>query len=97
MVLKGWFKWEYLFDMRLVLNAQAQTLALSTRTNPDTVSVVAWTKPSNEYLEEKGYGYEYNDERDAMGREFNEEVHNNLKTNTGLDSKKPYRGIPFRN
>ena len=51
-----------------------------------------WTKPSNEYLEEKGYGYEYNDERDAMGREFNEEVHNQIKANTGLDSK-GYRGI----
>lgn len=51
-----------------------------------------WTKPSNEYLEEKGYGYEYNDESDAMGREFNEEVHNQIKANTGLDSKN-YRGI----
>ena len=43
-------------------------------------------------MEEKGYGYEYNDERDAMGREFNEEVHNQIKANTGLDSK-GYRGI----
>lgn len=54
--------------------------------------VCGHTKPSKEYMEKNGFGYEYNDERDAMGREFNEEVHNQIKANTGLDSK-GYRGI----
>lgn len=51
-----------------------------------------YTIPSDEYKEKNGYGYEYDDERDNMGREFNEEVHKNLKTVTGLDSR-GYRGI----
>lgn len=51
-----------------------------------------YAKPSKDYLEKNGYGYEYDHERDNMGREFNEEVHNKLKATTGLDSK-GYRGI----
>lgn len=48
-------------------------------------------KPSEEYLEKKGYGYEYKEE-DFMGKPFDEEVHKKLKENTGIDSKN-YRGI----
>lgn len=50
-----------------------------------------YTKPSKDYLEKNGYGYEYKEE-DAVGLEFNEEVHNRIKAETGLDSK-GYRGI----
>lgn len=51
-----------------------------------------YTKPSKDYLEKNGYGYEYNEELDGMGIEFNNEVHEKIKTETGLDSK-GYRGI----
>lgn len=50
-----------------------------------------YTKPSKDYLEKNGYGYEWKEE-DGMGLEFNEEVHNRIKAETGLDSKN-YRGI----
>ena len=51
-----------------------------------------YTKPSKDYLEKNGYGYEYNEELDGMGIEFNKEVHEKIKAETGLDSK-GYRGI----
>ena len=50
-----------------------------------------WTKPSIEFMEKNGFNYEYKEE-DAVGLEFNEEVHNRIKAETGLDSK-GYRGI----
>ena len=50
------------------------------------------TIPSEEYMEKSGWGYEYDEEFDNMGLEFNKEVHDKLKENTGLDSK-GYRGI----
>lgn len=50
------------------------------------------TIPSEEHMEKSGLGYEYNEEFDNMGLEFNKEVHDKLKENTGLDSK-GYRGI----
>lgn len=50
------------------------------------------TIPSEEYMEKSGWGYEYYEEFDNMGLEFNKEVHDKLKENTGLDSK-GYRGI----
>ena len=49
------------------------------------------TKPSKDYLEKNGFGYEWKEE-DGMGIEFNVEVHNQIKAETGLDSK-DYRGI----
>lgn len=48
--------------------------------------------PSEEHMEKSGWGYEYDEEFDNMGLEFNKEVHDKLKENTGLDSK-GYRGI----
>ena len=48
--------------------------------------------PSEEHMEKSGWGYEYDEEFDNMGLEFNKEVHNKLKENTGLDSK-GYREI----
>ena len=51
-----------------------------------------YTVPSDEYKEKSGWGYEYDEEFDNMGLEFNKEVHDKLKENTGLDSK-GYRGI----
>ena len=51
-----------------------------------------WTIPSEEHMEKSGWGYEYDEEFDNMGLEFNKEVHDKLKENTGLDSK-GYRGI----
>lgn len=51
-----------------------------------------YTKPSKDYLEKNGYGYEYNEELGGMGIEFNNEVHEKIKAETGLDSK-GYRGI----
>lgn len=51
-----------------------------------------YTKPSADFMEKNGYGYEYDDERDGMGLEFNKEIHNKIKAETGLDSK-DYRGI----
>ena len=51
-----------------------------------------FTIPSEEHMEKSGWGYEYDEEFDNMGLEFNKEVHNKLKENTGLDSK-GYRGI----
>lgn len=48
--------------------------------------------PSEEHMEKSGWGYEYDEEFDNMGSLFNEEVHNKLKEETGLDSK-GYRGI----
>lgn len=50
------------------------------------------TIPSEEYMEKTGYGYEYDEEFDSMGQEFNKEVHDKLKSFTGIDSK-GYRGI----
>lgn len=50
------------------------------------------TIPSEEHMEKSGWGYEYDEEFDNMGLEFNKEVHDKLKENTGLDSK-GYRGI----
>lgn len=52
-----------------------------------------YTVPSDEYKERNGFGYEYNEEFESMSAlDFNEEVHNKLKAETGLDSK-GYRGI----
>lgn len=51
-----------------------------------------WTIPSEDHMEKSGWGYEYDEEFDNMGLEFNKEVHDKLKENTGLDSK-GYRGI----
>lgn len=48
--------------------------------------------PSEEHMEKSGWGYEYDEEFDNMGLEFNKEIHDKLKENTGLDSK-GYRGI----
>ena len=42
-------------------------------------------------MEKNGFGYEWKEE-DGMGLEFNEEIHNRIKAETGLDSK-GYRGI----
>lgn len=53
--------------------------------------VCGHTKPSKEYMEKNGFGYEWKEE-DGMGIEFNEEVHNQIKADTGLDSK-GYRGV----
>lgn len=53
--------------------------------------VCGHTKPSKEYMEKNGFGYEWKEE-DGMGLEFNEEIHNRIKADTGLDSK-GYRGI----
>lgn len=47
---------------------------------------------SVEKMEESGYTYEYDEESDLMGMEFNDEVHARLKEVTGLDTK-GYRGI----
>ena len=54
--------------------------------------VCSYTKPSKDFLEKNGYGYEYNEELDSMGIEFNSEVHDKIKAETGLDSK-GYRGV----
>lgn len=53
--------------------------------------VCGHTKPSKEYMEKNGFGYEWKEE-DGMGIEFNEEVHSQIKADTGLDSK-GYRGV----
>lgn len=50
-----------------------------------------WTKPSIEFMEKNGFNYEWKEE-DGMGLEFNDEIHNQIKSDTGLDSKN-YRGI----
>ena len=49
--------------------------------------------PSEEHMEKSGWGYEYDEEFDSVGQEFNKEVHDKLKSLTGVDSK-GYRGIP---
>ena len=49
-----------------------------------------FTIPSDEYKEKNEY--EYDEEYDNMGSEFNDEVHAKLKANTGLDPR-GYRGI----
>lgn len=54
--------------------------------------VCGHTKPSKEYMEKNGFGYEWKEE-DGMGIEFNEEVHNQIKADTVLDGYN-YRGIP---
>lgn len=54
--------------------------------------VCGFTQPSKDFLEKNGYGYEYNEELDSMGIEFNSEVHDKIKAETGLDSK-GYRGV----
>jgi archaellum biogenesis ATPase FlaH len=48
---------------------------------------------SEEYMEKSGFGYEYDEEFDSMGQEFNKDIHDKLKSYTGVDSK-GYRGIP---
>ena len=48
-----------------------------------------FTIPSEENMQEE---YEYDEEYDNMGSEFNDEVHAKLKANTGLDPR-GYRGI----
>ena len=50
------------------------------------------TKPSKEYLEKNGFGYEWKEE-DGMGIEFNVEVHDQIKEDTVLEGYN-YRGIP---
>lgn len=48
--------------------------------------------PSDEWLEENGE-IEEKELEDIMGLEFNEEIHNELKSSTGVDTK-GYRSIP---
>lgn len=48
--------------------------------------------PSVEKMEESGFTFEYDEEYEYMGLEFNEDVHQKLKSSTGLDPK-GYRGI----
>lgn len=47
---------------------------------------------SVEKMEESGFTFEYDEEYEYMGLEFNEDVHQKLKSSTGLDPK-GYRGI----
>ena len=54
--------------------------------------VCGFTPTFKDFLEKNGYGYEYNEELDSMGIEFNSEVHDKIKAETGLDSK-GYRGV----
>ena len=56
--------------------------------------VCSHTKPSKDFLEKNGYGYEYNEELDSMGIEFNDSVHDRIKSSTVLDGR-GYRGIPL--
>ena len=55
--------------------------------------VCSYTKPSKDFLEKNGYGYEYNEELDSMGIEFNAEVHGQIKEDTVVEGYN-YRGIP---
>ena len=55
--------------------------------------VCSYTKPSKDFLEKNGYGYEYNEELDSMGIEFNAEVHDQIKEDTVVEGYN-YRGIP---
>ena len=48
--------------------------------------------PSEEHMEKSGFVYEYNEEFDNMGSLFNNEIHNQIKSETGVDTK-GYRGI----
>lgn len=48
--------------------------------------------PSVEKMEESGFTFEYDEEYEYMGLEFNEDIHQKLKSSTGLDPK-GYRGI----
>lgn len=54
--------------------------------------VCRYTIPSDEYKERSGYTFEYDEEYEYMGSEFNDEIHQKLKKSTGLDPK-GYRGI----
>lgn len=47
---------------------------------------------SVEKMEESGFTFEYDEEYEYMGLEFNEDVHKKLKASSGLDPK-GYRGI----
>lgn len=51
-----------------------------------------YTIPSVEHMEKSGYTYEYDEELDVMGREFNAEIYAQLKQVTGTDPR-GYRGI----
>lgn len=51
-----------------------------------------YTIPSEEHMEKSGFVYEYNEEFDNMGSLFNNEIHNQIKSETGVDTK-GYRGI----
>ena len=48
--------------------------------------------PSEEHIEKSGFVYEYNEEFDNMGSLFNNEIHDQIKSETGVDTK-GYRGI----
>lgn len=47
---------------------------------------------SVEHMEESGFTYEYTEEDDVMGREFNREIYDKLRGLTGTDPRN-YRGI----
>ena len=51
-----------------------------------------YTIPSEEHMEKSGFVYEYNEEFDNMGSLFNNEIHDQIKSETGVDTK-GYRGI----
>ncbi len=51
-----------------------------------------YTIASEEHMEKSGFVYEYNEEFDNMGSLFNNEIHNQIKSETGVDTK-GYRGI----
>lgn len=52
----------------------------------------SFTILSVDKMEESGYTFEYDEEYEYMGLEFNDEIHQKLKKSTGLDPK-GYRGI----
>jgi archaellum biogenesis ATPase FlaH len=51
-----------------------------------------YTIPSVDKMEESGFTFEYDEEYEFMGVEFNEEIHAKVKANSSLDPK-GYRGI----
>ena len=51
-----------------------------------------YTIASEDHMEKSGFVYEYNEEFDNMGSLFNNEIHNQIKSETGVDTK-GYRGI----
>ena len=51
-----------------------------------------YTIASEEHMEKSGFVYEYDEEFDNMGSLFNNEIHDQIKSETGVDTK-GYRGI----